>query len=58
MFLIWDYKQDRPLAYGRTSARRTFIFGMTRATWVDLFRNTIGAVLKKTPFGLKKAMGE
>jgi hypothetical protein len=58
MFLIWDYKKDRPIAYGRTAAGQTFIFGMTHATWNDLFRKTIEAVLKDTPFGLRKGNGE
>jgi hypothetical protein len=52
MFLIWDYKKDRPIAYGRTMVKKNFIISMKQSTWKEQFRQILESVFKKTAFGI------
>ncbi len=52
MFLIWDYKQDRPVAYGRTTVKKDFVIKLKSSTWREQYKKILEAVFSKTAFGI------
>jgi hypothetical protein len=48
-FILWDYKNDCEIAYGKISIINEFLFGMTKSTWKDEFRLIAKEISVKTP---------
>jgi hypothetical protein len=48
-FVLWDYKLNVPVAYGKFSEEERFLFAMTRREWSSALADAAGFILMNTP---------
>ena len=49
-FIVWDYKENKPMYWGRNNAISGFAFVCSTSTWVTLADKVYKEVLSKSPF--------
>jgi hypothetical protein len=52
-FILWDYKNDCEIAYGKLFVTYEFAFGLAHGVWKEVFRQIAKEILKETPLKFK-----
>jgi hypothetical protein len=51
VFVLWDFRAQAPIAYGRLKGEARFFFSMTRGTWAEAWETAIRSLIRHTPLG-------
>ena len=54
-FLIWDNDKGQVVSYGKVNTETSFLFAMTKDTWLSSMNDIANYIIKNSPFKYKSA---